>query len=213
MTELIQQYILLNKTVSIKGWGTLQIIPVTAELDFSNRLLHPPSSSFEFSTIETDDTPFVNWLVNTKMVSAEAAIQQRNLFVNEFKQSVQGIKKINWAGWGVFGQTKDGLLTFTPHPNNKNLLMPVTAERVIRKGAEHSIRVGEDERTSVEMEEFLHGEVKKKKPLWLLNALLLLSIGIIFALYFATNYNILWNKHTNSQLIQPKDPPVLYKKH
>lgn len=191
----------------------MQIVPVSAELDFSNRLLYAPSYDFLFSTDATDDISFLNWVAKESKVSLEVAIQQRNMFVDFFNQSLATKKEFTWFNWGVFSLSNSEKLRFVPESSNKTLLTAVLAERIIRKGAEHSVRVGEDERTSVEMEEFLHGDVKKKKPLWLLNALLLLSIGIIFALYFATNYNILWNKHTNSQLIQPKDPPVLYKKH
>lgn len=213
MTELIQKYVLLNKTVSIKGWGTLRIVPVNAVLDFSNRLLHAPYSTFEFSTAETNDFLFLNWVAKEKNVSIETAIQQQNLFVINFKELIQEIKKISWSHWGVFEQTKESKVIFIPEVGNKTLLHAVIAERVIRKGAEHSVRVGEDERTSAEMEELLQANVKKKKPLWFLNALLLLVIGIILAWYFASNYNILWNKFSNSQQLQPKDPPVLYKKH
>jgi hypothetical protein len=212
VTELIQQYLLLNKTVSIKGWGTLKIVPKSAELEFANRLLHPPSTSFEFSKEDTDDPLFLHWLSTQLNTTVETTIQKLNLFTVEFKQSAEGLKTINWLGWGVFGQTKDGILTFIAEPNNNTLLEPVTAERVIRKGVEHSVRVGEDERTSVEMEELFHAGEKKNKPLWLAYALLLLIIGIILAGYFATNYNLLWNHHTNYQQLQPKEPPVLYKK-
>ncbi len=213
LTEFIQQYLLLNKTVSIKGWGTLQMISVSAELDFSNRLLYAPSVTFKFTSNETDDSPFVNWLANQMQATVEMAGQKRNLFVINFKQSIESIKKIKWVNWGVFEQTKDGQVVFIPDAAAKTLLHAVIAERIIRKGAEHSVRVGEDERTRAEMEELLHLDVKKKKPLWLLNALVLLTIGIILASYFASSYNILWNQHTNYQQLQIKDPPVLYKKH
>ena len=212
MTELIQEYLLLNKTASIKGWGTLQIVPVSAELDFTNRLLYPPYTSFDFSAEGKDDPFFLLWLSTRLHISGETILQKLNVFTVDFKQSVASLKKVTWVGYGIFSKSIEGALTFVAQPSNKHLLQPVTAIRVIRKGAEHVVRVGEDERTSVEMEEFFLADVKKKKPLWVLNTLLLLSIGIILAWYFANNHKILWKQFANYQLLQPKESPVLYKK-
>ncbi|MBS4063715.1 MAG: hypothetical protein KGZ74_04105, partial [Chitinophagaceae bacterium] len=68
-----------------------------------------------------------------------------------------------------------------------------------------------DDRTSTEMEEWLHTPAAKKKHLWRIIALLISAAGIILAVLFSSKHNIQWKNNTNYQQLQPKDPPLLYK--
>jgi hypothetical protein len=87
----------------------------------------------------------------------------------------------------------------------------VLAERVIRKGAEHHVRVGEQELTNTEMEERLQGAEVKKKLSWWVAGLLLSTLGIILAVLFAGQHKIQWKNFTNYHQLHPQAPPVLYK--
>ena len=62
---------------------------------------------------------------------------------------------------------------------------PLHITQVIRENATHSVRVGEEEKTSDQMKEYLHREVKKER--WWIAAVILsvIGIGAIVYYYFA----------------------------
>ena len=88
---------------------------------------------------------------------------------------------------------------------------PVKAEKVIRKNAEHFVRVGEDEKTNTEMEELLFGNQKKTyKSFWFI-ALALLLIGIVAIWYHqSTNANS-GMKQGNGRKLNVIEKPAPYK--
>ena len=65
----------------------------------------------------------------------------------------------------------------------------ITAERVIRKNVTHTVRVGEQEKTSEEMQTALHHQSPKaKKEKWWLTAAILAVIGIAAIIFYYTTY-------------------------
>ncbi|MBV9963693.1 MAG: hypothetical protein JO072_15735, partial [Parafilimonas sp.] len=62
----------------------------------------------------------------------------------------------------------------------------LTAERIIRKNASHTVRVGEEERTSEEMQTVLHQPQKAKKERWWIAAAILGVIGIAAIIFYYT---------------------------
>lgn len=208
MRELIQKYLLQHHTVSIEGWGSMSLTNQSAILDFPNRQIQSPTISIAFSEQTGNGHVFINWLADELKIRPDEATQQVQAFVQWFSNTIHQ-KEVTWNGWGRFYKSGSKVLFSL----DESLIIPkaVTAERVIRKGAEHQVRVGEDERTSTVMEEFLHTPETKKKHLWRIIALVISAIGIILAVLFASKHNIQWKNYTNYQPLQPKDPPVLYK--
>ncbi|HEX4959142.1 MAG TPA: hypothetical protein VFV46_13250 [Lacibacter sp.] len=155
-----------------------------------------------------NDHQFRDWLATELGIRQDEVQNQLQLFIQHFTEALQQ-QSVVWAGWGRF--YKNGSqITFEAQDS---IYVPaiVKAERVIRKGAEHPVRVGEDERTSTEMEEWLQTGDAKKKHLWWIIALLMSAAGIILAVLFAGKHNIQWKNNTNYQLLKPKEPQVLYK--
>jgi hypothetical protein len=187
----------------------MSLLNQSAVLDFPNRQLLAPSAVIEFSKNAGSSYDFVNWLADELKIRPDEALQQVQAFVQYFSNTITQ-NNVIWDGWGRFYKNGSQVL-FSTDAEIRIQPAPVAAERVIRKGAEHQVRVGEEERTSTEMEEWLHAPDAKKKHLWQLIALLLSTAGIILAVLFAGKHNIQWKTHTNYQQLQPKDPPVLYK--
>lgn len=207
MQQYILKYLLQHQRVSIEGWGTMQLVSESAQVDFTNRKVNAPAVSILFHETVTTDNSFENWLTQELNISYHDAVNAVKSFVQTFQKAISNTP-LQWNGWGSF-ETINNKIIFKPAFN----VFPaaVTAERVIRKGAEHQIRVGEDERTNTQMEEWLHGSTVKQKYLWWMAGLVLLGFGIILAVLFANQHNIQWKKYTNYHQLQPKEPPVLYK--
>ncbi len=207
MQELIQKYLLQHHAVSIEGWGSMRLTNQAAILDFPNRQIHPPSTTIAFNAQADNSHSFLNWLTDELKILPEEASHKVRSFVQWFNHTIRQ-QDIIWNGWGKFYYEGNKVLFSADSAR----LVPgaVTAERVLRKGTEHHIRVGEDEKTSTEMEEWLHAPVTRKIALWQLMALFISVAGIILAVVFARKHNIRWKNHTNYQHLYLQDPPVLH---
>lgn len=207
MDQYIQKYLLQYHQVSIAGWGTMLIGNESAQIDFPNRLLIAGNLKITYNEFAENNSTFQNWLTDELKISSFEASSKIERFVSAFKgKLLNGV--VEWKGWGVFKQL-DSKITFTP--NFEVSPASVKGERVIRKGAEHQVRVGEQELTNTEMEDWLHGTETTKKHLWWVAGLVLTTLGIILAVVFANLHNIQWKNFTNYHRLQPQEPPILFK--
>ncbi|MBX9784600.1 MAG: hypothetical protein K2X48_15020 [Chitinophagaceae bacterium] len=211
MLHFVQQYLALHHHISLKDWGSLYFLPVAAQVDFPNRQITAPSQKMVFTNDVQNEQSFINWLCAELNITSNEAAEKVKAFVLSFTHQLTAKQTVEWKGWGRFNKNEQGFPEFIPAPQNKFVPAAVTAERVIRSGAQHHIRVGKDERTNTEMEELLFSTEKKQKYSWWMGVLLFSITGIILAALFANNHNIQWHKLTSYQKLQPKEPPVLHR--
>jgi hypothetical protein len=207
LQQYIQKYLLQHHHVSIEGWGTMRLENQPAHIDFPNRLLHPEVLNISFTHKTENEVVFQNWLAGELKISLLEASNKIKSYVSGFNFSLEN-DSINWDGWGSFSK-QFSKVAFTA--SIATVPASVRAERVIRIGAEHHIRVGEQQLTNTEMEEILHVAGTGKKYLWWVASLVLSILGIILAIFFANQHNIQWKNFTNHHLLHPQEPPVLYK--
>lgn len=211
MVELIQQYVSAHKQVSIKGWGTLELVNTTATVDFPNRLLHGPVQTLQFTALGEDSIPFLHWLAAQLKISFSQAQQMTEMFAAGFHQSISLSNQVEWKDWCVFTKNADGSVLFQSELRFTATAAPVTAERVIRKGAGHTVRVGEEEKTNVEMEEYLQGQESQSVYRWWIAAVLLLVLGGAALFYVAGTYPMQWKHQSGRQKIELKEAPAGYR--
>lgn len=183
----LYQYLLLQKKLPVPGIGTFLLERKPAEIDFPNKLMMPPVYSFGFqSPAPVPSGKFFSWLGSMLGISQMDAVIRFNDFAFELKKQVEKGHTIIWNGVGTIRKGLAGELKFTAHePVVKE--QPVAAVRVLRGKAEHSVRVGEEQRTSVEMEELLT-RVEEKRSYWWVTALAIGLLGLIFiGWYFSSN--------------------------
>lgn len=209
MVDLITSYLLNKGHLSLKGIGTFQLKSIPARLDFPNRLLHAPQTELEFSVLSSGDEGFIEWLQGKLQISAEKIKQQLDIFLQQFHQQISNSNSVEWKGIGSFIKTENNVLQFQP------LFEiftgdPVKAERIIRKDAEHVVRVGEDEKTSKEMEELLSVRSKRKIQMWWIAALVLFLLGIA-AVWFYASTNENWKNQGNDQPVKTERSEPTYK--
>jgi hypothetical protein len=88
---------------------------------------------------------------------------------------------VNWEGVGILRKDEAGHIVFEPAPANGLFMAPTPALRVNRQNAQHTLLVGDQEMTNVEMNEWLLDEeaANKKKRSWWIAALVLAVLGFL----------------------------------
>ena len=186
MRHSLYEFLLLNKKLSLPGIGTIAIYKDPAQLDFTNKQLIPPYYSFKIES--TNDKPskkLFDWLCSSLGVAEWDAIKAVNDFSFDLKKKLSEEGEVSWEKVGVFRRNDNGEIKLDPTTNTLQSDQPVFAEKVIRVKAEHTVLVGEQERTAIEMEEYFAQDAPKKNYSWII-ALILTVLAIMFiGLYFS----------------------------
>lgn len=181
-TELYR-YLIAHNNLVLPGIGTLSLNKEPAEGDFVHRQILPALYSFSLQNkTEGPSTHFFNWLSNVLSVSISEANIRFNEFIATLKKQMNEGAIITWNKVGTLKMGLGGIINFNP-ADASSYEVPVTAEKVLRENAEHKIRVGEEVKTSVEMEGILNPLVSKKSYWWITPLIL-----IVFAITFITWY-------------------------
>ena len=181
MHQYIHKYFALHKTVTLPGIGSFTVETQNAKLDFIEKISYPPQYSINYNTYDKADDTFHSFLL--KETGAHDAIERFNDFAQHLKEQLDNHRTVTLQGLGTL--TKNGKsYSFVADNSVQKYFPTVAAERVIRQSAEHTVRVGEQHRTSTEMHEHLKRKVIKEEN-WLVTALVLGVIGVAaIALYY-----------------------------
>ena len=185
----LYQYLLQYKKLPVPGIGTFLLERHPARFDFPNKQVLPPTYTYVLDPVaNVPKGGFFKWLGTALGISSMDAVVQFNNFAFDMKKQLEKGHTIDWKG---VGQVKKGLgeeLRFTAH----EILVqeaPVPAIRVLREKAEHTVRVGEDERTAAEMEIFL-SKPDEKKSYWWAWALALGLLSVLFSGWYLSEHGL-----------------------
>ena len=203
----LYQYLLQYKKLPVPGIGTFLLERSPARFDFPNKQVLPPQYAFTMDPVaNVPKGGFFKWLGMALGISSMDAVVQFNDFAFELKKQLEKGHTIDWKG---VGQVRKGLgeeIRFTPHEIQLKEA-PVPAVRVLREKAEHTVRVGEDERTAAEMELFL-SKTDEKKSYWWAWALALGLIAVLFSGWYLSEHGIDLSGIANSSALVPGESPV-----
>lgn len=185
----LYQYLLQYKKLAVPGVGTFLLERKPAVIDFPNKLAIPALYSFKLDAAVTSPSrSFFNWLGAALHVSDHDAIIQFNNFVFDLKKQVSNGDVINWNGVGEIKKGMDGEIKFNAlEPRSPE--QPVPAIKVLRQGASHAVRVGEDQKTSVQMVEML-GQSDEKRSYWWAGGLVLGLLSVLFLGWYFSEYGV-----------------------
>jgi len=202
MQDTLYEFLLLNKKLSLPGIGTISLCQSSAQHDISNKQFTAPS--FYFAIESRNDKPskkLFDWLSSSLGITEWDAIRSVNDFSFALKEKLSENGEVNWENVGVIRRDNNGDLKF----DQQNILLqsgpPVAAEKVIRVKAEHTVLVGEKEKTSVEMEEYFAGSPAKKNYSWLI-AVILLVLAVIFIGWYFSEKGFLTSSAGNQSVIK-----------
>ena len=210
MYEQLHQYLLVHKQLSLPGIGTFLIERKPAEADFANKTIHAPIYSVILQN-ETGSLPkkFFILLAAVLNISERDAIVGFNDFAFDLKRQIVSGATIKWIGVGTLANGLAGAVKFSPDPDII-IEQPVVAEKIIRENYKHTVRVGEDERTSTEMVEML-SQPKKKQSLWWAYALVLALLSFIFICWYFSEHGLKISSTANGKKLTPTEAAATYK--
>jgi hypothetical protein len=186
MQDTLYEFLILNKKLSLPGVGTIALRQNSSQLDFTNRQIDPPS--FHYVIESKDDKPskrFFEWLSSSYGISEWDAVK----FINDFSFSIRNklseAGEMYWENVGVFRRDGTGNLKLESPALVLPNLQAAHAEKVIREKFEHTVLVGEREKSSVEMEEYFAGEPPKKNYAWIIAVVLTILAVMFIGWYFS----------------------------
>ena len=205
MYDKLYQYLIQHNELPIPGIGTFLVERNSAQIDFPNRKINPPSYNIALqSGSYVPVKSFFLWLGQSLGISDREAIFRFNDFAFDMKKQISDGAVINWNGVGTLNKGLGGDVRFTTTTSALSLLAPITAEKVIREKAEHMVRVGEDEKTSVEMAEMLNQPAIKKSYSWTI-ALILVLLSVMFIGWHFSEHGVDISATGNGQKLIPLD--------
>jgi len=202
----LYQYLILHKQLNIPGIGTFLLERKPADIDFVNKIVNPPA--FTVALHHGNATPskkVFNWLASTLDISERDALIRFNDFAVDLKNRILTGDKLQWNGIGTLSKGMAGEIRFEASLKDMKTGTPVPAIKVIREHAEHTVRVGEQEKTSSEMIEMLApaGEEEKKTYWWGIALIAGLLAFIFIALYFSSK-GLNTSAAGNQQKLEPQ---------
>jgi hypothetical protein len=209
MYEHLYQYFILYKQLTIPGIGTFVLERKAAENDFLSKQFLAPSYSVLLQTSgRVPAQKFFNWLAASINTSHREAFEQFNEFVSETKKQIELGKKVEWDGIGTISSGMGGAIKFSPAQLFSD--ETVKAEKIIRQNAEHTVRVGEQEKTSVEMMAML-SHPREKRSYWWPAAVILLILGIFFTGWYVVRNGLKAASVANEKKLTPEESSQRYK--
>ncbi len=206
----LYQYLIQYKQLPVPGIGTFLLERKPAALDFASKKIYPPSYTLALNPGSyLPGQRFFSWLANALGISNREAIFRFNDFAFDLKKQISEGSVINWKGVGTLNKGLDGNVKLTAAVTELVVEEPVTAEKIIREKAEHMVRVGEDQKTSVEMTEML-SQKEEKRSSWWVYALAVALLAIMFIGWYFSEHGIDISSTANGQQLVPQEAGATY---
>jgi len=210
MYSQLYQYLLQHKELPLPGIGTFLVQRTPAVVDFPNRMINPPAYAIALQPGgQLPGKNFFSWLARALSISDREAIFRFNDFAFELKKQISGGAVINWHGVGTLNKGLAGDVKFTPAASPVVVERPVSAGKVIRSVSEHMVRVGEDEKTALQMTELL-GHQEAKRSYWWAYALVAGLLSLAFTGWHLSKQGADMSATTNTEKLVPIETGATY---
>ncbi|HEY2720758.1 MAG TPA: hypothetical protein VGI82_03475 [Chitinophagaceae bacterium] len=208
MHEVLYRYLIKYKKLDLPGIGVLALQRQPAAAEFVNHSFLTPKYFFEFD--RSEDVPpekLFSWLSTNLSITEQEAVIRFNEFLFELNRQLREGKQIHWRGIGSLQKEISGDIKFIPQQLEFLGYGTVTAEKVTRKNAEHTMLVGEREKTSTQMRELLQPVDEITSDKWWVWPLAIILAALIFLGWHFSESN---KATANTVKISPADPPAPY---
>lgn len=158
MYQVLNAYLFQHRSISIPGLGTIYLETQPASVDVADRMMLPPLYLFRFDKyFDAPDREFFSFIAMQRNILDYEAIKWYNEFALELRNRIRLEDKVEWDGVGVLRKDGNGNIAFESAAETL-FMAPTPAVRVNRQNAQHTLLVGDQERTNTEMNEWLHDE-------------------------------------------------------
>jgi hypothetical protein len=181
MFHVLNAYLFQHRSISIPGLGTIYLETFPANVDVADRTMQPPVFRFRFDKyFDAPDATFFSYLATQRNSLDYEAIKWYNEFSFELRNRIRSEEQVTWDGVGILKKDGAGNVLFESVVSHLSFLQPTPAIRVNRQDAQHTLLVGDRERTSGEMNEWLLENTGRRKLSWWVIALILGGVGLLF---------------------------------
>lgn len=206
MYRELYQYLILHKQLNLPGIGTFFVEKRPADFDIADKIVRSPA--FTITLLAGNNIPsknFFSWLGSKLAVTEREAVIKFNDFLFDLKKQLSSGSKLEWSGMGTLSKGLAGDIHFETYVKDHSPGTNVPAVKVLRENAEHTIRVGEQEKSSAEMIEMLHHTETAKKSWWWPAALVIVILSIIFIGYYFSTHGLNTSAAGNQQKLVPQE--------
>ena len=190
MFDVLTSYLIQHNSISIPGLGTIYMEKNAASVDARTQQMAPPQYYYRFDKyFDSPDRKFFSYLATQQGVADFEAMRTYNEFAQQLRERIQQEDMVNWEGVGQLARDQEGNIVFESLLINPSFVMPVSSRKVIHPDAKHLLLVGDRQRTTTEMNDWLRqGKASSWKSSWWLYALLAAILSIMVLLFhFAYN--------------------------
>ncbi|MBL7740282.1 MAG: hypothetical protein JNK14_13785 [Chitinophagaceae bacterium] len=182
----LYEYLILHKQINMPGIGTFLLERKPAVTEFTHKQIAPAAYTVVLQpNAGTPSKKLFNWLSDRLALPYHEAIVKLNGFAFDVKNQVLAGNKVVWQNVGTLSKGIGGDIKFEPVFKEHRFDRPVSAVRVIREKAVHTVRVGELEKTSEEMAEWLNPLEEKRRYWWAPALIAGILLVIVIGLYFS----------------------------
>ena len=185
MYKAVRKFLALNHHLALPGIGNFNVEIVPAQIDIANRTILPSSTQIKFSNEKLPaEKFFYNFLARELNVDELQAIRRFTDFTTQLQSDLQEDKPVVLKGIGELKKQTSNVINFKSEKLSE-YYPALIAERVIRKNAIHTIKVGEQEKTSDEMQTALNIQQEiVHEERWWIPAVIFAVIGILSIVYY-----------------------------
>jgi hypothetical protein len=181
MFQVLNAYLFQHRSISIPGLGTIYLETHPANVDVADRTIQPPLFRFRFDKyFDAPDATFFSYLAAQRNLLDYEAIKWYSEFSFELRNRIRQEDEVVWDGVGILRKDSSGNVLFESVDSHLSFMQPAPAIRVSHQDAQHTLLVGDRERTSGEMNEWLQEHGGRKKLSWWVIALVLGVAGLLF---------------------------------
>ena len=206
--SLLYRYFSLKGSVSIPGLGALSLKRVPAVNDFSRKQVLPPTQLFKFNAnIDPSSGDQSNYIARLSGMDKEQVDNELKLMGEELKTRLMAERKLEWMDMGSFSISDEGEIGFVPKTVTTEFFAPVHYMHVLRPDAEHTIKVGEEERTNTDMEVFFEEQrANASKNKWQKAAMVLFFMAalLLTSRFMFGSFDLLDSRYNPLKFITPK---------
>ena len=176
MLALLTKYLVQYKRVSIPHIGTFEIVQQSPELHIADKLITAPVFTTKYVNNDQVTDHQFHFIENSEQMARE----ELSSFGKNLNKRIQE-QPFCWNGFGTL-RYDSSRLVFDPQSIELKSLPDITASRVTRKNAQHSMLVGDLQMTGHQVTEVFHQpEVKKPKELYMILGWIIFFLALIGA--------------------------------
>jgi len=208
LPSLLYRYFSLSGNVSIPGLGALSLKRIPAVNDFSSKQLLPPAQVLKYSTnVNPSLGEQSDYIARLSGMSKEHVDNELKILGEELKSRLMTERKLEWMDVGSFSVSDEGEIGFVPKAVTTEFFTSVRYVHVLRPDAEHTIKVGEEEKTNIDMEVFFEDQrANAGKNKWKKAALVLVSIALLLLAirFMFGSFDFLESRYNPLKFITPQ---------